>query len=210
MLKKRILDHIVYAVPNLEAAVEAFEKMSGVRPMIGGRHLTKGTKNAVVNLGNRAYLEIIAIDEDNENVTSNRWMGVDLINKPKVTRWSLKSENLQEDSQVLSNYRSEMGVISGGQRQTTSGDLLSWEMILPLASPEVELVPFMTDWSSSSVHPTESMPDICRFLGFEFEHIEPKSLSKTMNELGLDLAIKKSENISIKVKIDTPNGIITI
>jgi len=58
-------DHIVYAVTNLEAAIDEFEKLSGLRPVFGGYHTTKGTKNALVNLGNECYLEILAIDEGN-------------------------------------------------------------------------------------------------------------------------------------------------
>jgi len=56
------IDHIVLAVPNLEEGILWLEKKLGVRPAYGGQHLTEGTHNALLNLGNNCYLELLAID----------------------------------------------------------------------------------------------------------------------------------------------------
>jgi len=101
MMHNRKIDHIVFAVPNLEAAMNEFEELTGIRPAFGGYHTTQGTKNAVVNLGNDCYLEILAADNDNTQIAPPRWMGIDLIESPQITRWSLKSKDLQSDSAVL-------------------------------------------------------------------------------------------------------------
>ena len=153
MFQKRKIDHIVYAVPDLEEAIDDLENRLGIRPTFGGYHTTKGTKNALVNLGNACYLEILTTDEKNTSVKAPRWMGVDLAGPPQITRWSLKSNQLEEDSKILQDYRVEMGMIEGGQRKMTDGRLLTWDMILPLAAPRVELMPFMTDWQHSDIHP---------------------------------------------------------
>jgi hypothetical protein len=78
----------------LEEAIAWFEEQAGVRPVVGGKHPTKGTKNALVNLGNKCYLELLAADCENTSFSGNRWMGVDTIETPTMTRWSLKSEHL--------------------------------------------------------------------------------------------------------------------
>lgn len=157
----RECDHIVYCVPNLDEAVDYFEDLLGVRPTIGGSHLDHGTKNALINLGNKCYFEILAVDENNKEFAGDRWMGIDLIHKPKITRWSIKSDNLESDSNILGYHSSALGKIDGGSRITANGKLLSWNMVLPTSSPEVDLLPFMTDWSQSEMHPTDSLIDKC-------------------------------------------------
>ena len=42
-MKKTItLDHLVYVVPDLHAAIDDLEKKTGVRPVIGGKHVALG------------------------------------------------------------------------------------------------------------------------------------------------------------------------
>ncbi len=206
----RQIDHIVYTVPDLAAAMDWFEEISGIRPTFGGYHTTQGTKNAVVNLGNQRYLEILAADEENTAIQPPRWMGVDFLEKAQMTRWSLKSNDLPNDSAILKNYHKEMGRIQGGQRKTTSGNLLTWEMIMPLAAPQLEVMPFMTDWQNSAVHPTDSMPQQCQLIDMQFIHPTPNLLVPTLTKLALDLDLVVGETISIKAIIQCPKGIITI
>ncbi len=207
---ERKTDHIVYTVPNLEAAIDEFEKLSGMRPVFGGYHTTKGTKNALINLGNDCYLEILAIDEVNTQVKPPRWMGVDLVKIPEITRWSLKSNQLHQDRKILQKYHPEMGVIQGGQRQTATGDTLTWEMILPLATPLVEVVPFMTDWQHSTIHPTHNLPQQCELIELLFTHPHPTTIQEIFSELNIDILIQKAEKATIRAKIKSPNGVFII
>jgi len=209
-LVKRKIDHIVYTVTNLDAAIDEFEKLSGVRPVFGGYHTTKGTKNALVNLGDNCYLEILTIDEGNTAIKPPRWMGVDFVKTPQITRWSLKSNQLHQDSKILQKYHSEMGVIQGGQRQTTVGDTLTWEMILPLATPLVEPIPFMTDWQHSSVHPTHNLPPQCELIELSFTHLHPTIIQQIFSELSIDILVQQGEEATIQAKIKSPNGVFII
>ena len=210
MFSNRKIDHIVYAVPNLETAMNDLEKLLGVRPIFGGYHTLQGTKNAVLNLGNKCYLEIIAIDFENESIQSPRWMGVDFIEIPTITRWCLKSNDLEKDSQVLKKYVAKMGTIQEGQRKMSDGNLLTWKMIMPLASPTVEFIPFMVDWQYSKIHPTEKMPEVCVLKELNFTHPNPQTLKPIFEGLSLNLNIQKGEKVRISLKIKCPNGIVNI
>lgn len=55
-----LIDHIIYAAPELQAAVDDIENRPGVRAAGGGQHTGQGTHNKVLALGPRTYLEIIA------------------------------------------------------------------------------------------------------------------------------------------------------
>ncbi len=62
------LDHILYAVPDLQKGIDDFEKLTGVRPVYGGKHLNLGTHNALVSLGEEVYFELIAPDPSRKNI----------------------------------------------------------------------------------------------------------------------------------------------
>ena len=147
MVQKRV-DHLVYAVRNLEESMDYFEAAVGVRPVIGGRHQTFGTKNALVKLDKGMYLEILAIDEENSKIAPPRWMGVDLLTKNQITRWAVTSTDLKRDSALLEVYKTGLGKITNGARNTPDGKILQWKLTVPMDQPEVELVPFCIDWSN--------------------------------------------------------------
>lgn len=210
MLKNRIIDHIVYAVPDLEQAIQAFEEKTGVTPIFGGYHAQQGTKNAIVNIGNDAYLEIITIDHTNAAITAPRWMGVDLIESPLVSRWSLKSDQLSADSEALASFDPQMGKIQAGQRKTAQGALLSWMMIMPLAHPAVEIAPFVTSWGKDSIHPTTNLSQHCSLVELHFTHPAPRSLAALWQALDLKVPIKPGPHAHIGLVLETPKGIVVL
>lgn len=116
-MANRKIDHIVYCVPDLEQAIDYFKNKLGITPVIGGRHLLRGTKNALLNLGDQCYLELLSIDYENKNIPPPRWMGIDLINEPKITRWAVQSEDVNSDQEILTQYSPDLGIVSEGQRK---------------------------------------------------------------------------------------------
>ena len=206
----RKIDHIVYAVPDLEKAIATFSKQTGVAPVFGGYHLSQGTKNALVNLGDQCYLEFLAIDVGNTNVTAPRWMGVDLIDRPQITRWSLKSTDLERDSKIVTAHQTAMGIIQQGSREMTNGDILTWGIVMPLPTPKVELIPFMTDWSDSVRHPTDSLADKCQLKSIKLMRPDPGSLQYVLDQLGVPVEIGIGPDISISIEIESGEGVFFI
>ena len=54
------IDHLVIGVAELDAGVRQFEELTGIRPAFGGEHPDLGTHNALISLGDRTYLELLA------------------------------------------------------------------------------------------------------------------------------------------------------
>ncbi|MEM6318132.1 MAG: VOC family protein [Bacteroidota bacterium] len=210
LLENRAIDHIVLGVPNLEEGVHWLKNLTGVTATFGGYHTTKGTKNALVNIGHQCYLEILATDVENRHIEAPRWMGVDLIQSPTVTRWSLKSTDLAKDSKILNAYQSYLGTIEGGQRKTTNGQVLAWEMIVPLAKPAVDILPFMTDWQQSDSHPTDSLPVQGELVSLNLAHPTPDTLQPVFDKLNVDLVIERAAVPTIHLVLETAKGRVVI
>ena len=201
----------MYAVSDLDEAIFEFEHKLGVTPIFGGYHKTFGTKNALINLNNQTYLELLASDDTNTSVARPRWMGIDFLLKNQITRWAVKSNRLDKDSEVLKKYKPNMGEIKRGSRNTADGSLLEWELIMPLPKPEVELIPFFLDWSTTEKHPSELLPDMgCELLKLYATHPNPDKITSLLGILQCDLEVIKSDITAIKLVIKCPKGIIEI
>ena len=207
---KRKIDHIVYAVPDLEKAMNQFEIETGCRPIFGGYHTTQGTKNALVNLGDGCYLEFLAIDNDNKKIVANRWMGIDLISKPTITRWALKSNDLEKEAKILEGENPNLAKITGGQRTMENGKILNWKLTMPLSKPKVELLPFLLDWSDSEAHPTDNLQQECELAGLKFTSQNPESISTIFKKFPFDAKVVKGNAPEIKLMIKSVKGIIEI
>src|SRR5438270_709897 len=59
---RAVLDHLVVAAATLEEGEDYVETRLGARPLRGGRHVAMGTHNSLLKLGEKTYLEVIAID----------------------------------------------------------------------------------------------------------------------------------------------------
>jgi catechol 2,3-dioxygenase-like lactoylglutathione lyase family enzyme len=67
-VKARVwLDHVVYAVPDLERAGARWERELGLASVEGGRHVRWGTANRIVPFGTQ-YLEMIGVVDRDEAV----------------------------------------------------------------------------------------------------------------------------------------------
>ena len=56
------VDHLVYAAPNLQEAIEKVEDLFKIKVSPGGKHPAYGTANVLLSLGPETYLEIVGPD----------------------------------------------------------------------------------------------------------------------------------------------------
>jgi len=89
---------------------------------------------------------------------------------------------------------------------TTKNDLLKWKMTLPLPTPMVEVIPFMTDWSQSSIHPTDNLPHQLELVSIAFEHQAPERLIDTFSRLSISEKVNKGTEAKILLTIKSDKG----
>ena len=96
------LDHLVVAGATLAQAIEYVADLTGVAPRPGGQHTAMGTHNALVRLGERVYLELIAIDPGLPRPARPRWFDLDdaamqsaLGDQPRLIAWAARTSDIE-------------------------------------------------------------------------------------------------------------------
>src|SRR5690348_9700663 len=155
MSKPTGIDHLVYAVSDLDRGVAEMERLLGVRAVPGGRHLGRGTRNALLGLGGRTYLEVIAPDPAQSQAPS--WFRVSDLQAPTLVTWAAASRNLEADAAAAERAGVRLGSIIAGERTRTDGVELRWRYTDPSTFIADGIVPFLIDWGATP-HPSSAIP----------------------------------------------------
>lgn len=158
------IDHFVYLVHDLDKMARRFGQQLGVGFSPGGRHQDRGTRNVLLRVGDRAYLELIAADPENDSVARPRWMGVDLLPpavEGRLSRWSVATtgDHYEPALEELRKIDPAAGISEPGSRRLADGSLLEWRLSAPGAQPAVRALPFLIDWFGRAT-PAERLPDL--------------------------------------------------
>ena len=204
-LLKRV-DHLVYATPDLERSVAELEKQLGVRAAAGGQHPGRGTRNALLALGERSYLEIIGPDPSQDKP---QWFGIDRLTKGRLTTWAANARDL--DKLVANTARNglRMGPVTSGQRVTAGGLVLSWKFTDPVTVVADGLVPFFIDWGQSP-HPAASAPPGVELLSMRGEHPQPGKVAEALASVDIPLRVEYGREPSLIVVLKTSNGLVEL
>ena len=149
------LDHLVVTSPSLNDGVAIVEKALGVPMSAGGQHVRMGTHNALMRIGERCYLEVIAIDPDAAPIHRPRWFGLDGLTNSSATTlatWVLRTSEIRATSIAAGNAFGEICPMSRGT--------LNWLITIP---PDGRLqasglLPSLIQWEGET-HPAEKLPD---------------------------------------------------
>jgi glyoxalase-like protein len=201
----RVLDHLVYATPDLHATVQRLESEIGVRATAGGRHPVWGTMNALLSLGSRVYLEIIGPDPDQPRPSTGRLFDLDRLARPCLMTWVARAENLQATVATAKAEGIDLGGIEARSRQRPDGSLLHWEMTDPCKGREGGIVPYFINWGTTA-HPAKTAAQGCTLKALKAMHPEAERLRNVLLRLGLDLMVEQGPGAGLVATIETPKG----
>jgi Glyoxalase-like domain len=198
------IDHLVYSVPDLHAAIDEIAQLTGVRAEYGGRHPGLGTHNALLSLGRRTYLEIIAPDPS-QRPAQPRPFGIDDRPACGLRGWAAAPDDLDTAVQASLASGFDYGTVVGGQRDTADGQRLTWRMTTSPADEQDGVVPFLIDWTDSP-HPAQGAPSGVTLTEFRLATPDPERLATRLRVLGLDLAIDMADQPGLRAVLTTPRG----
>jgi catechol 2,3-dioxygenase-like lactoylglutathione lyase family enzyme len=200
-----LLDHILLGAPDLQAGIDFVENRTGVRAAFGGVHPSRGTQNALLALGERHYLEIIAPDPAQPGVKNPLASNLHSLAEPRLVGWAAHPGSVTSFAEKLRAAGIKFEGPTPGSRKRPDGRLLQWQT-LTLADADSGLLPFFIEWGKDSVHPSVDAPKGCSLLNFAAETPDPEKLAATLKTLNLDLLVKKGEKPRLHAVISGPKG----
>jgi hypothetical protein len=198
------LDHLVYAVPDLESATRAFAAATGVTPTEGGRHLGRGTRNVLVGFSRTSYLEIIGPDPDNPADPGVAMpFGLATLVHPELVTWAVHPVDLDRAAAASAAAGADHGDAWPLSRRTPAGDLLEWRLASTYPPPLDGVTPFLIDWGATP-HPASALPRL-RLRGLRATHPDPEAVATVLDALDVALAVQKGTP-GLAALLDTPRG----
>jgi hypothetical protein len=204
------MDHLVFGVPDLSRGIELVEHRTGVRARLGGQHPGRGTHNALMSLGGRQYLEIIAIDPMQVEPSELLFPELKNLSEPRLIAWAVAVENLVETARRAAAQNIDTIGPLAGSRAQADGSLLSWQT-LRISGPRAEGLPFFIEWEKGAAHPSQQSPSGCTLASFEVEHTDVEWMRHTLNGLGVDANVAESPvEVRLKARLQTPKGVVAL
>jgi hypothetical protein len=207
-----LLDHILLGCNDLDTGIAFVEQHTGSRPAFGGVHPGRGTRNALLSLGERRYLEVIAPDpkqESGESYAARQLAMIKELRAPRLIGWAAHPG----DVEALATKLREAGIATQGptpgSRARPDGRVLKWKS-LTLTNDRDGTLPFFIEWSTDSTHPSVDAPAGCRLERFVVADPDPIGLTKMFERLGIDTPVEHGGRSELRARIAGPKASLEI
>ena len=195
------IDHIILGAADLDHATRAFEQMTGVRPVYGGKH-PAGTHNALVSLGGRTYIEIIAAQP---GAPPPDWLpSLTNLEDPTPLGFAVTSDDGAALRADLIAAGFALTQNSPGTRTTPAGATLHWETFRLGGDPRQ--MPFFIVWAPGTQHPSSTSPSGCTLERFAIASPQSEQLNRLRTALDLPIEVSNSSRQAMTLELNCPKG----
>ena len=202
------LDHVIVGIDSLERGMTLLAEITGVTPVIGGVHPGRGTRNALISLGARRYLELMAPDPA-QQVRSAQ---VDTLRKLHTLTpigWAIHVSNADSARVAWRAAHLSPGTPQQGSRARPDGRVLRWRTIDPFGI-DSPVLPFAIEWDSTSVHPATDAPSGCSLADFRITSPHAGAIVDALRAAHLDVTVERDVRDAIQIALACPNGRINL
>lgn len=203
------IDHLVYAVSNLDAGIAEIELLLGVKAAPGGKHTGRGTHNALLSFGRGSYLEIIAPDPEQMAPAAPRPFGLDRLREARLVTWAVRVPNIEKrvDEARKSGY--DPGAVLAMSRKLPDGSELRWQLAVNAEPAGDGIVPFLIQWEPG-MHPSETAPAGAHLADLQAEHPHPETVTPMLEAIGAELTVTESARPALIATIEGPKGTVVL
>jgi Glyoxalase-like domain len=199
-----VIDHLVYATPDLEATIAELQRR-GLAHSPGGPHVGLGTRNALADLGGGGYLEVIGPDPEQPEPARPRPFGIDGLREPRLVAWAVRVTDLDAAVAAARSRGHDPGAGRDMARVRGDGVRLAWRLTPP-PSAVPEVVPFLIAWGDTE-HPSRTAARGARLESFTAAHPDPAGVGQRLAALGVtDLTVGPAPTPALRAVIATPSG----
>lgn len=203
------LDHIVWAVPDLDAGVQLITNLTGIAPVSGG--LAPGRTqphNALLSLGGGSYLEVFCPARTG---SANHWGALIADGKPRVVSYAIHySDRFAALLKQLANTDLKVTGPRAMGRVRPDGGRLDWELLNIGGTSFDGMLPFFIDWLGSTPHPSQSSPTGVTIEKLVIVHPDADRVAETYRAIGIAVSVVRGDKASIHVRLRTPKGIVAL
>jgi hypothetical protein len=196
------IDHVILGISNLQNGIDELERLTGVRAVFGGTHPGRGTQNALISLGGRQYLEILAPNPADRSAAESDYLQA--LSSLKAVGWAIHADDLTSLQQSLRGQGVELGEIRAGARNSPDGTHLAWKSMAYAAA--TRLLPFFIQWDRATTHPSATSPAGCKLTGLFLQDRDPDRLKKALLAAKLNVEVREAQDSAIRISLASPKG----
>jgi hypothetical protein len=204
-LEDNVIDHIVLAAPDLEEAMEQFEKMTGIGAVVAGSINGLGIKCSRISFNDSSYIEIIAPDPKSSGPIGQllKSKGITELTPFHFAIRSSKVETLKDEVKKF-GYVPDHITMFGGHKDGTP---MKWEMLYLYGHNMGGICPFFINWSNSD-HPCAKLPVVGKLKKFTIRAPENDPVHKLLTHVtikGFNVEVGKPK---LSFQFSSPEGTI--
>lgn len=141
------VDHVIWAVRDLELAGARFREEFGLGSVAGGRHPGWGTANRIIPMGHD-YIELVAVVDREQAAASHFGRAVleATASGRELVGWAVATDDL---SAVARRRKLE---VTDGSRTMPDGSALSWRLAGVAPALASGALPFFIQWDAAPEH----------------------------------------------------------